>query len=110
MHAKHARLDADRTAKPLTILTAPVLGGRRGCLDGATMWPGPAAWHVDVETGKRTSLSVDATAYMTVEISHTTSCKHAPGSCEKCGTTDRRDALHTTRGGHGAVAGLRKRR
>ena len=36
-----------------------------------------------------------------------TSCKHGKGSCE-CGTHDRRDALHSTKGGQGAVARLRR--
>lgn len=39
-----------------------------------------------------------------------TSCKHGPGDCEACGTTDRRDVKHTTRGGKGVVAALRVRR
>ena len=56
MKARPARLDADRTAKPLTVLTAPVLGGR-SCWTGATMWPGPASWIVDTETGERTALA-----------------------------------------------------
>ena len=55
-------------------------------------------------------LRVDATAYMVVEIQHTTKCKHGLGDCEECGTTDRRDVLHTTRGGEGRVAKLRRRR
>jgi hypothetical protein len=51
-----ARLDADRTAKPRTILTAPIVSGRPG--GGLrTMWPGPAAWLVDTETGERTALA-----------------------------------------------------
>lgn len=38
-----------------------------------------------------------------------TSCKHGPGDCEECGTTDRRDVAHTTIDGRGAVARLRRR-
>ena len=38
-----------------------------------------------------------------------TSCKHRDGSCERCGTSDRRDAKHRTRSGRGVVAeNLRK--
>lgn len=36
-------------------------------------------------------------------------CKHGEGSCEECGTTNRRDAVHTTTAGKGAVARLRSR-
>jgi len=39
-----------------------------------------------------------------------TSCKHGLGECEVCGTTDRRDVRHATRGGAGAVGQLIKRR
>lgn len=38
----------------------------------------------------------------------TTECKHTTHDCAICGTTDRRDALHRTRGGTGAVARLSK--
>jgi hypothetical protein len=40
----------------------------------------------------------------------TTLCKHGKGSCEACGTSNRRDTVHTTKGGLGAVGKLRKRR
>lgn len=36
-------------------------------------------------------------------------CKHGKGSCETCGTTNRRDSVHTTEGGLGAVGKLRER-
>jgi len=36
-------------------------------------------------------------------------CKHGKGSCEACGTTNRRDVAHTTEGGRGAVARLQNR-
>lgn len=39
-----------------------------------------------------------------------TRCKHRPGDCERCGTTDRRDALHETIGGRGVVARIGRRR
>jgi hypothetical protein len=40
-----------------------------------------------------------------------TRCKHGDADCEACGTTSKRDALHTTRGGRGVVGRLgRKRR
>lgn len=39
-----------------------------------------------------------------------TECKHGKGSCGECGTTNRRDAVHRTEGGLGAVGKLRKRR
>ena len=45
-----------------------------------------------------------------VELPPKTSCKHGPGDCEECGTTDRRDVAHTTIAGRGAVARLRRRR
>lgn len=37
-----------------------------------------------------------------------TLCKHGLGSCETCGTTTRREARHTTSGGKGAVARLKR--
>jgi len=44
----------------------------------------------------------------------TTACKHGEGDCEECGTTNRRDQMHETRGGRGvvgqAVARSRKKR
>ncbi len=43
------------------------------------------------------------------ELPPRTSCKHGAGDCEECGTTDRRDVGHTTIGGQGAVARLRRR-
>jgi hypothetical protein len=48
-----ARLDADATAKPKTILTAPVVQAKR---DGGTNWHGPAETIIETATGKRTSL------------------------------------------------------
>lgn len=40
-----------------------------------------------------------------------TRCKHGPDPCERCGTTERRDARHTTVKGRGKVArALRSRR
>lgn len=45
-----------------------------------------------------------------VALPHQTACKHGEGACEDCGTTDTRDALHTTRGGVGAVGRLFKKR
>ena len=41
-----------------------------------------------------------------VEVPSTTSCKHGLGSCEACGTTNRRDTFHTTKGGRGVVSRL----
>lgn len=37
-------------------------------------------------------------------------CKHGVLDCETCGMTERRDVLHTTRGGCGVVGQLRGRR
>lgn len=37
-----------------------------------------------------------------------TTCKHGLEECERCGTTDRRDARHTTVGGRGLVARLER--
>jgi len=39
-----------------------------------------------------------------------TACKHGQHGCEVCGTTDRRDRVHVTRGGRGAVGRLSVRR
>ncbi len=36
-----------------------------------------------------------------------TVCKHKRGDCAECGTTDRRDAVHTTQGGRGVVGRLK---
>ncbi len=36
-----------------------------------------------------------------------TRCKHGRGECERCGTSRRRDAMHATRGGRGAVARIK---
>lgn len=38
-----------------------------------------------------------------------TECKHGEGPCETCGTTNRRDTPHKTKGGLGVVGRLRKR-
>lgn len=38
-----------------------------------------------------------------------TVCKHGEGSCEECGTTNRRDVRHTTEGGRGAIGRLFRR-
>lgn len=37
-----------------------------------------------------------------------TACKHGQYACERCGTSDRRDALHATSAGWGRVARLRR--
>ena len=47
--------------------------------------------------------------YGFIEVPPTTSCKHGAGACEDCGTTDRRDVVHTTRGGRGAVGRIKRR-
>jgi len=44
-----------------------------------------------------------------IENPSPTVCKHGEGSCEECGTTNRRDMPHTTVGGRGAVGRLFKR-
>ena len=41
-------------------------------------------------------------------IKPSTCCKHGQGECELCGTTDRRDYKHRTRGGKGVVARIPK--
>lgn len=53
-------------------------------------------------------LRIDATAYWVEENPATTSCKHHKGDCEECGTTNLRDALHSTQGGRGVVGRLRR--
>jgi hypothetical protein len=35
-------------------------------------------------------------------------CKHEHGACEACGTTERRDAVHVTRGDKGRVGRIRR--
>ena len=42
-------------------------------------------------------------------IPDVTKCKHREGTCEKCGTTDRRDVKHTTQKGRGRVAQIREK-
>lgn len=42
-------------------------------------------------------------------VPNTAQCKHGLGDCETCGTTNRRDVLHTTEGGRGAVGKLVER-
>lgn len=37
-------------------------------------------------------------------------CKHGVLDCQACGTTERRDVLHTTQGGRGVVGRLRSGR
>jgi hypothetical protein len=37
-----------------------------------------------------------------------TTCKHGVGECETCGTTATRDAIHTTVGGRGVVARIKR--
>lgn len=37
-----------------------------------------------------------------------TACKHGLGECERCGTSRARDALHTTTGGRGKVATIKR--
>lgn len=38
-------------------------------------------------------------------------CKHGPCfRCDRCGVTDRRDAMHTTRGGRGVVGQIDRTR
>jgi hypothetical protein len=43
-------------------------------------------------------------------VPDSTSCKHGKGPCETCGTTNKRDTLHKTGGGKGAVGRLFKRK
>lgn len=38
-----------------------------------------------------------------------TACKHGTSHCEVCGTTDYADVKHTTVGGKGLIARLRKK-
>jgi general stress protein YciG len=52
--AKPARLDAEGTAEPLTILTGRIHGPPSG---EGTCFPGPGEFHIDTETGKRTALT-----------------------------------------------------
>lgn len=43
-----------------------------------------------------------------VEVELSTACKHRRGYCERCGTSDARGEVHTTRGGLGCVGRLRE--
>lgn len=43
-----------------------------------------------------------------LEVPPSTACKHGRLSCKVCGTSDRRDVVHTTWGGAGKVARLRR--
>jgi hypothetical protein len=45
-----------------------------------------------------------------VVIPDTTRCKHGTSDCKKCGTSNRRDVTHSTEGGRGKIARLRKNR
>jgi hypothetical protein len=38
-----------------------------------------------------------------------TKCRHGSTDCVRCGTSNRRDVIHSTVGGEGKVAKLRKR-
>ena len=37
-----------------------------------------------------------------------TRCKHSAEECSLCGTSNRRDAKHTTKNGRGAVGSIRR--
>lgn len=41
-------------------------------------------------------------------VEPTVKCKHCSGGCELCGTTDRRDVMHTTVRGRGKVARIKR--
>lgn len=43
-----------------------------------------------------------------VVVAPVTKCKHGYYDCETCGTSDRVDALHTTKGGKGAVGRIKR--
>ena len=43
-------------------------------------------------------------------VKNCTCCKHGDGPCESCGTTNKRDYKHKTRGGKGVVARIPNRR
>lgn len=44
-----------------------------------------------------------------VVVPFTTRCKHGETDCEACGTSNLRDVKHSTRGGRGRVAQLRRK-
>lgn len=48
------------------------------------------------------------TQYDRTSIPDNTLCKHGVGECETCGTTNTRDAIHTTVGGRGVVARIKR--
>lgn len=75
------------------------------CFSGA-LYPGSVPLR---DAGRKGETGVDMYGWGT-PIPDQTVCKHGEGSCEACGTTNRRDVVHTTTGGRGAVGQLRGRR
>ena len=66
----------------------------------------PTPAHLDYPRGKTPIIE-----YFPMEVvPPSTACKHHEHGCEVCGTTDQRDALHTTRGGRGVVGRLKRSR
>ena len=72
------------------------------CFMGADVTPRPLR-----EEGRMGQAGVDIYAWGIANPAPTV-CKHGEGSCEECGTTNRRDMPHTTVGGRGVVGRLRK--
>lgn len=65
----------------------------------------PVRRHVDCFVGAVMDGTID---YWHFEvIVPTTCCKHGQDECERCGTTNRRDAKHRTIGGRGLVARIK---
>ena len=48
------------------------------------------------------------TNFFIEEVEPTTQCKHKKSSCDKCGTSNRRDYIRTTKGGNGLISKLKK--
>jgi hypothetical protein len=44
------------------------------------------------------------------EIIPKTKCRHKKGTCDKCGTSDDKDVIHSTKGGNGKIAKLTKKK
>jgi hypothetical protein len=70
------------------------------CFSGADATPSPLR-----EEGRTGQSGVDIFGWGRTNPAPTV-CKHGEGSCEECGTTNRRDMPHSTTGGLGSIGRL----
>jgi hypothetical protein len=75
-------------------------------------WPNPPLPNNPPErplrdTGRKGETGVDIYGWGS-PIPDETVCKHGEGSCGVCGTTNRRDTVHSTKGGRGVVGRIRR--